>query len=333
LNNGFEKENSFYFFIFGIFSSFILLTKLNYLVGFGIISIFYLIKNFKNNKKILKEIIFYFLGFIIGCTPFILYDFNGRGFLDYFIEYLRLSMEYVGMAVSDTLLIYFFLIIFLIPICLLSNFYFNKNNNYLYLIAFFIPTIATIFISKRFYNYYIYLCIPFFVIFFISLKNILDKINIFKYLILIPFSIFVFYIGFFTTYNNKTFYKDIDNFYSYKFYEDYKDVVDKDSVIISFLKIENIVLDYFDCQPNYKYSFSVNIDYDNFKEVYDDYYNLIESKEADFIILKRNKDNQIIISNLLINKEYLDKIKYKLEENYHKDNCYEYNNFYYEVYR
>lgn len=334
LDDGFSKENSKIFLVFGIFSSFILLTKINYLLGFGIIAICYIINSFVKKKKIIKELLFFCLGFVLGCIPLIIYDFINGKFLSYFIEYIKLCVSYSNQEYLFSFPDLFFVIIMIISILLFVNFFKYKNFNYIYVFLFFVGVITSILITKRFYLYYIYLLVPFFVFVFISFKaNI--KHMFFKMVIMIFLFIYFLYnlfFGYFGALNFREINKDINNNYVYSFYNDYKDKVTDDSIIFGYLFIDTGVATYFENQPTYKYYHCGNNSYEDFKEIYDEYLYLLKNKKADFVIASQLNGEFNRFMGLFKYPEYINEMDKILNENYILDKEYEYNGFIKQVY-
>lgn len=334
LNNGFNKENSKIFFFFGIFTSFILLTKINYLLGFGIIAICYIINSFVKKKRIFKEFLFFTLGFILGCIPLIIYDFINGKFLVYFIEYIKLSIKYSHQEYLFSFPILFFIIILIIAILLFANFFKYKDFNYIYIFLFFIGVIFSILITKRFYIYYIYLVAPFFVFIFTlyktNIKNTLFRI-IFILLLFIYF-LYNLFFGYIDALECRELNKDINNDYVYSFYQDYKDKITEDSIIFGYLFIDTGVATYFDNQPTYKYYHCGNNSYEDFKEVYQEYLSLLKNKEADFVIASQLNGEYNRFVGLFKHPEYINEMDKILNENYIVDKEYEYNGFIKQVY-
>lgn len=138
LNDGFKKKNNKLFFVFGIFISLILLIKLNYLFSFGIIGLIYLFTSIKNKKKIKKELLSMFGGFLVGCTPLFIYDIIHKSYFLTIIRYIFFCFNYGSNKFMINLSLYQLLKLFILFVFIVFSFFIinilnNKNIKLVFL--------------------------------------------------------------------------------------------------------------------------------------------------------------------------------------------------------
>lgn len=290
LNDGFNKNNKKIFFLFGIFISLIFLIKLNYLFSFGIIGIIYLIKSIKSKKNIKREILNMGLGIIIGFIPLIIYDIIHNSYFETIKNYISLCISYGNrnfiFGFNGIQFISINIIFFIISIVLIIL-YKKKIKNMGLILIFFICSMFSIFITKNIYYYYYYMLFPFNCFLFV-LINSKNKNNIIISSLKIFFSIFMifgFLINTLYIIDAKQINGDVQDTFEYKFYEDYKDVIDDNTIIVGIGHISNIATTYFDNQPQSKYWFNLNLSYTSYPEIYDYHLTNLANKKIDFAIV------------------------------------------------
>lgn len=338
INNGFNKDNKFIFLFFGIVFIFIFLTKLNYLLPFCFIAFLYLLNSFKTRsiKKFFIEILFFFIGVILSYLPLFIYELINKSPFYLIKTYILGAIGYADDFVEfelNLLILNIFIFIYLFLIAIINLNILSKNIR-INLVMFFSMTLISILITKRIYFYYIYLLIPFFTLIILSFFWLLTKINN-KILKIIALSIFciLFLSQVFPKIDllkNQSFQKE--EYHTYKFYEDYKDRLDKDSLILGLFGVDTLCTYYFEDQPNYKYFINLNMSYDIWKNVYDEYLEKIENKEFDCIlingkILDDNKVRYLITGNLKGEDDLVTKFIQLLNDKYVIDNSYEYTGY------
>lgn len=326
LTHGFSKDNRKTFLLFGLFFSFIFFTKINNLLGFTLVAIYYIFFkiNRKETKELLKELSYFLFGLTIGCLPVIIYEiFNcelfyiTRTYIMNALKYsndkhvsIKILIEASAMFLSTTL---FFI-------------YKNKKNyrknETISITLLLIGTIFSMILTKRLYFYYVYTIFPFIIISLQYLINTYHKKR--KLIKKIIFSIIIFF--YLLTALEMNIEKNKIGEYQKLFYEEYEEKITKDTQIVGLFNINTIITHYFDCQPNYKYFVNLNNSYNQFQEIYDEYYNKIENKEFDFIIIFADKEGTPTLCNAVnANMDYVEKTYDCLLKNYKLDRTYYYN--------
>lgn len=361
LSDGFNKNNNKIFIFFGIFISFIFMTKINYLLQFGVIGIYYIYFSIKKKKNIFKEILMIIIGFLLGCIPIFIYDFKNKILGKTIFYYLKSVFCYAkknNYAVLEPLFYIFFIVLFFIIISIvlfkLSKKQIKNYQNNRIVFIFFIFQLLSIIISFTYVRYYTYIFIPFIFFIFVYLN---DDFSILKTCInksILIYAPFLLFINVLYNIEVKNIFSPIQNNYEYQIFEDYKNKINDKSIVIGYLSIDNICSTYFDCQPTYKYWCSVNYDYNSFPIMYDSYEKLITNKEADFILAKfinyidfkkykngnysiktnfnlqkycilQNNISFITNNSIINNQDYIKKMNRLLLINYKLDNVYCYN--------
>ena len=336
LNKGFLKDNRFNFFIFGLYSGFIFLTKINYLLGFGLIAICYLISSIKNKnyKKLIQELLFFFIGFFIMFIPIIIYEIiiNKPFFIipTYLLGAIGYSKDSISIPIFIFMMFFLFVLrfmFFILKEILLEKIFekdFSKVKDFSLIFVFMIGIILSILMTRRVYFYYFYLLYPFYIF---TLLFLIRKNKLFAKIINLILILFILIITK-NSFENKDFLRQFNegSFCQKQIYEDYKDEITKDSSFIGLFNINTLNSKYFDFQPNSKYFVTLNNSIEKDDKYVDYIYNGLINKEIDYISVLFVNENLAISESMMTNLEkFNEKILNPFNENYKLDNIYEIN--------